>query len=218
VKPPRGPPLLLQPSRPCLTTNRSRSVAPPRCAMVVSELSTDHVPRWSGAGPPAELPPGWDRQWSRTFSREYFWCAAREQSVWTLADCLAQASMDGTAENIPECDQDTTETHSATTETPSATTETPSATAEEGHYFDFGDDRVGFPRDKPAAAPYVHGWVYPPMTELLQRLCNPQTSIIIEVCTHPRAVRCAASRPTNGDLPACSWARGLATPRNCLHS
>ena len=35
---------------------------------------------------------------------------------------------------------------------------------------DFGDARVGFPERKPVVAAHMHGWTYPPLIELLDRL------------------------------------------------
>jgi len=53
-----------------------------------SPSPVDHSPDFSPSNDDGDLPPGWERLWSKTRSREYFYSAARKESVWTAEDCI----------------------------------------------------------------------------------------------------------------------------------
>lgn len=109
-------------------------------------------------------PDGWEAHHSRTFSRYYLYNPATNAVCWTAEQALG---LDGV--EPPSTD----EGHAALPHAEEA--------EENVDYFDFGDKRIGFPRHRPEAAPYLHGWVYPPMVELLQRLCSEDTAVILEL-------------------------------------
>ena len=109
-------------------------------------------------------PDGWEVHFSRTFSQYYLYNPATNAVCWTAEQALGLGGVEP---------QSTDEGQAAPLHAEEA--------EDNAGYFDFGDKRIGFPRDRPEAAPYLHGWVYPPMVELLQRLCSEDTAVILEL-------------------------------------
>ena len=59
-------------------------------------------------------------------------------------------------------------------------------------FLDFGDERVGFPDRRPAVIPQMHGWTYPPLIELADRLLcfrgeQSEVNVILEVSWSARS-------------------------------
>eukprot|EP01052_Picozoa_sp_SAG31_P032856 SAG31_NODE_3648_length_4028_cov_10.401120_3_plen_318_part_00 len=46
---------------------------------------------------------------------------------------------------------------------------------------DYGDERIGFPKEKPTATGMMHGWLTPPLCAMLKRLCAPTTNVVVEL-------------------------------------
>eukprot|EP01046_Picozoa_sp_COSAG06_P036196 COSAG06_NODE_3967_length_4710_cov_6.208415_2_plen_228_part_00 len=168
---------------------------------------------------PQAGPAGWEYHWSRTFERYYLWCPATNAARWPRA---------GTEDSAPEPAGEHGAAHEP--QPPSSVHvdggyagDAGDAEAFQGHgmdgddatvnemdgdeavnecFVDFGDPRVGFPDRRPAAAAHMHGWTYPPLIELLDRLlCSGRdapehqgVNVIIEVRLPRQHTHCARAR------------------------
>ena len=161
------------------------------------------------AAPSAPAPEGWEAHWSKTFQRHYLWSPTTNEVRWPAASGPTSSADEGagaeggkgageggSAAGAAGAAAAQAELHGAG----GAEAEGAGAQGAEGgveggdageneFYYDFGDARVGFPARRPAAAPYMHGWVYPPLIELLGRLLSgaqSEVSVVLEVRGPPQ--------------------------------
>ena len=178
------------------------------------------------AAPSAPAPEGWEAHWSKTFQRHYLWSPTTNEVRWPAANRPTsstdeRAGAEGSAAGAAGAAAAQAELHDAG----GAEAEGGGAQGAEGpteggdageneFYCDFGDARVGFPARRPAAAPYMHGWVYPPLIELLGRLLSGAQSevrVVLEVRGPPKSS--VAQQGRRAETSARSSAAGSAAPR-----
>ena len=179
------------------------------------------------AAPSAPAPEGWEAHWSKTFQRHYLWSPATNEVRWPAASGPTSSADEGagaeggSAAGAAGAAAAQAELHGAG----GAEAEGAGAQGAEGgveggdageneFYYDFGDARVGFPARRPAAAPYMHGWVYPPLIELLGRLLSGAQSevrVVLEVRGPPKSS--VAQQGRRAETSARSSAAGSAAPR-----
>jgi hypothetical protein len=181
-----------------------------------------------GPGPP---PDGWEWHWSRTFERHYLWSPTTNAVRWPPADtestdgpagpeCSASEPVDedGAVQGLPSPASIDQPEAAASTEFADDGSQAMDADSGVNEYFiDFGDLRVGFPERKPAVTPQMHGWTYPPLIELVDRLLcfggdatkeHPEMNVIIEVSWSncpPSVINWWTSCSADVSVSALSW-------------
>ena len=153
---------------------------------------------------PAPAPDGWEWHWSRTFERHYLWSPTTNAVRWPSpgiegtegpeVSAYEPADEHGAVQEAPgptSMDQPDTESQAEFVGDGTHATDADDGVNE--YYVDYGDSRVGFPDRRPAVMPHMHGWTYPPLIELVDRLlCSgaeamgqPGVHIIVEVTSRP---------------------------------
>lgn len=198
----------------------------------LDQTAAPHIAVMDGPGP---APDGWEWHWSRTFERHYLWSPSTNAVRWPSAgteraegtgrpdgtagpegSASEQMDEDGAVRGLPgptsvDCQPDTNGSAELVDDGSLA------MGTDDGVndcFVDFGDERVGFPDRRPAVTPQMHGWTYPPLIELADRLLcfggeQTEVNVILEVSwsarsppSHFRRMSSAADAPVT--TPACA--------------
>ncbi len=185
--------------------------------------------RMEGPGP--SPPDGWEWHWSRTFERHYLWSPTTNAVRWPPVGTESAEGTAGPAGSSSEPVDEDGEAQGllapasicqpdAEDSTELANDDSQAMDADSGvneYFVDFGDLRVGFPDRKPAVTAQMHGWTYPPLIELVDRLLcfggdareQSGVNVIIEVSRSTRPTSASNDgRRVPADLSVSTFSSG----------